>query len=155
MATNLAPNTVLVTGGTGQTAPGLTVVSNVKAGGYTFVSSDFLSAPTFFISDGPTFIQGGAVTAANSLTGSVMCPLIGGAFFPTEHPGAWGFPDGPINQGMHLRSGTGAPSGTNCGPSSEGDLYVRRDGTPISLSGSGVLYQCQFAGNPGTYAAVA
>ena len=78
-----------------------------------FTSADYLNAPTFYIGANPFGAQGGAITAANSVTGSCVSPQIGFGFTPTEVPGAWWLPDGPINQGMLFHSGTGAPSGTN------------------------------------------
>lgn len=156
--TVLKTGSILTTGGTGETSPGLaiTVSSLAGSGQSTFGTVDYLNAPIFIIppkANGKIAVYGDHLRAFPSLSAAIAGAGIGfDSGSPNgRNPAPLQFPEGTSSSGMRVWSGTGAPSSTTIGgAASLGDCYHRRDGTAGSR-----FYRCTAAGTPGTWTAFA
>jgi hypothetical protein len=147
--TTLKTGSILTTGtAVGDTAPGMTLTFGATAVyAQAFQITDFINAPIFAVPRRfleVLYCYGDYFGAANNLLKGVSIASDG-----KRNPGALRMTDGTSN-GLHIWSGTGAPSATTVnGPVNVGDLYIRLD-TPSTSSQR--VYQCTAGGSVGTWA---
>lgn len=148
--TTFKANSVLTTSSS-DTQAGFTITFNAShpTNSNVFIVTDNAGAPIFAIGD-PS-VNPSALCYGDYL-GAIHSSSDSGAMRAEgrRNPAGFFFPDGTAATGMHIWSGTGAPSATTIGGAGAvGDLYWRFDG------GSGTyVYHCTVAGTPGTWAAI-
>jgi len=147
--TTFKTGSILTTGtGVGDTSPGFTITFGATAGASVqgFQCTDFSNSPIFGVpkkSNGAAFGFGDYFGGYNDVFSNVGIKADG-----KRNPGAIWLTDGTA-MGLHIWSGTGAPSATTVnGPVNPGDLYIRLD-TPST--GNQRIYQCTAGGAVGTW----
>ena len=146
--TTLKTGSILTTGtGVGDTAPGMTLTFGATAVyAQVLQLEDFGSQPIFGVVRrflGSEYCLGDYFGATNNIFSGASIASDG-----KRNPSALRMTDGTSN-GLHIWSGTGAPSGsTVSGPVNVGDLYIRID-TPSTSNQR--VYQCTAGGSVGTW----
>lgn len=148
--TTFKTGSILTTGtGVGDTQPGFTITFGPTAGTGVlgFNITDYLNAPIFAVpkkSNGKIAVYGDYNSAFNNVVSGSGARIDG-----IRNPAAMLMPDGTVDQGMRIWSGTGAPSASTVGGNAVvGDLYFRLD-TPSTSNQR--VYQCTGSGSPGTW----